>query len=146
MAQSYVDVVRNMLKEGKQSFDGIIFSSDIELRAKLSKAYVGVMINLGSSYNIQEIFFSEGYFAIKVTPMGANMCLLEESEEGEIHDLICDAESWWKQWFCVIRPWRENDIDKERVSWIRLRCSLPCLVRRVLRNSGEFFWYLCLLE
>lgn len=90
------------------------------MKDSLSKAYVGFVHNSGSSYYIQERFFSEGYFAIKVTPMGENMCLLEESEEGEICDLICEAESWWKQWFQAIRPWRENDIDKQRVSRIRI--------------------------
>lgn len=30
--------------------------------------------------------------------MGDKMCLLEESEEGEIKSLICEAETWWKQW------------------------------------------------
>lgn len=29
----------------------------------------------------------EGYFAIKVTLLGGNLCLLEESEEGVIEDL-----------------------------------------------------------
>lgn len=53
-----------------------------------------------------------------VTPVGANFCLLEKSEEGEINHLICDIESWWNQWFTAIRHWRMSDIDKEHVTWL----------------------------
>lgn len=78
--------------------------------------------------------------------MGENLCLLEESEEGEINDLICDSESWWKQWFNVIKPWKEDDIDKERLMWIRI-LGVPCLAWSVeffesLANS--FGLYVCL--
>ncbi|CAK8531108.1 unnamed protein product [Lathyrus sativus] len=71
------------------------------------------------TYNIQTSFEIEGYFSIKATPLGDNLCLLEESEHGEIRDLIREAESWWRQWFSVIREWKEEDLDKERVTWLR---------------------------
>lgn len=47
------------------------------------------------SYNIQTSFEVEGYFSIKVTPLGANLCLLEDLEEGAIKDLIKEGRSWW---------------------------------------------------
>lgn len=101
MTFSFADVVRNVKKVERQGVEEIVFSSEAEVKASFTKSYVGVVHNLGSLYNIQERLFSEGYYAIKVTPMGPNMCLLEESEEGEICDLICEAESWWNQWFQV---------------------------------------------
>ncbi|CAK8572723.1 unnamed protein product [Lathyrus sativus] len=73
---------------------------------RLNKAYVRVVNSPDMSYNIQTSFKTKGYFSIKVTPLGANLCLLEESEEGEIRDLIREAKSWWKQWFSNIRRWR----------------------------------------
>lgn len=45
---------------------------------RFQKAYLGVVENLGETYNMQEYFNMEGYFEVKVTPMGANLCLLEE--------------------------------------------------------------------
>lgn len=48
----------------------------------MNKAYVGRVKILGSTYNIQTQFEMEGIFAIKVTPMGGNLCLLEEMENG----------------------------------------------------------------
>lgn len=51
---------------------------------KLHKDFVGVVVNLGSTYNIQNIFHTKGYFAIKVTPLGDNVCLLQGQEYGEI--------------------------------------------------------------
>lgn len=92
---------------------------------KLRKAYVGVVLNLRMTYNIQTSFEIEGYFSIKVTPLSANLCLLEENEAFEIRDLIREAKSGWSHWFSEIREWREGDVDNERVTW--LRCfGIPC--------------------
>ncbi|CAL5199318.1 unnamed protein product [Lathyrus oleraceus] len=71
------------------------------------------------SYNIQTSFNIGDYFSIKVTPLGANLCLLEESESIEIRDLIREAKSLQSQWFLEIREWREEDVDKEIVTWLR---------------------------
>lgn len=90
---SFANVVKNnQVEVGQKSFEGLEYFTEAEVRVSLSKAYVGIVSNLGSSY-IQDTFFSKGYFAIKVTPLGANMRLLEEPEDGEIHDLICDVEA-----------------------------------------------------
>lgn len=45
----------------------------------LQKAYVGVVIN---PRYIQNSFHAEGYFSIKVTPLGPNLCFLEGQEDG----------------------------------------------------------------
>ncbi|XP_058727198.1 uncharacterized protein LOC131598634 [Vicia villosa] len=92
---------------------------------QFQKAFVGVVENPGATYNIQEYFNMEGYFGVKVTPMGANLCLLEESEEGELSALIEEASDWIKQWFLEIRPWRPEDVDNERLTWLRV-FGLPC--------------------
>lgn len=42
----------------------------------------------GSTYNIQNDVNAEGYFGIKVMPQGANLCLLEAEEEGEIKAIV----------------------------------------------------------
>lgn len=45
----------------------------------------------------------QGFFSIKATPMGANLVLLEELEEGIIQALIDDAKDWVYEQFEAIR-------------------------------------------
>ncbi|GAU51106.1 hypothetical protein TSUD_141480 [Trifolium subterraneum] len=65
-------------------------------------------------------FHRQGYFGVKVTPLGANLALLEGQEEGEIHALMDDTKGWLDQWFKVIRPWSPKEIDNERIIWLRV--------------------------
>lgn len=51
---------------------------------RFQKAYVGVVKNPGMTYNMHEYFNMEGYVGVKVTPLGTNLCLLEEREEGKL--------------------------------------------------------------
>jgi hypothetical protein len=44
------------------------------------------------SYNIQNAFHRQGYFGVKVTPLGASLTLLEGQEEGEVQALMDDAK------------------------------------------------------
>lgn len=51
--------------------------------------------------------------------------MLEEFAVGEISDLIRKAKQWWSKWFTKIREWMEEDVDNERITW--LRCyGIPC--------------------
>ncbi|XP_058749783.1 uncharacterized protein LOC131622758 [Vicia villosa] len=93
------------------------FVSKVEDKERLRKAYVGVVLNPGSAYNIQTHFEVEGVFSIKVSPLGSNLCLLEETETGFIRELIGEGQTWWKQWFKEVRPWEETGVDPERVVW-----------------------------
>lgn len=63
--------------EAKLIFDDV----DPMIWSRFSKAYVGVVKTPGMTYNLQDIFDMEGYFSIKVTPLGANLCLLEDRED-----------------------------------------------------------------
>ena len=85
---------------------------------RFKKAFVGKVSASGKTYNIQDIFHTQGYFGIKV--MGANFCLLEELEDGELKALAEDAKDWLVQWFEEINEWRPNIIDQERVTWLRI--------------------------
>ncbi|XP_058740987.1 uncharacterized protein LOC131613324 [Vicia villosa] len=105
-----------------------------ELRRKrLAKAYVGRVCIPGWAYNIQNQFDMEGVFAVKVLPLGGNLCLLEEVEEGFIEDLLREGESWWRNWFSEIKRWEEGMVDDRRDMWIRLY-DIPALAWQ-----AEFF-------
>lgn len=73
---------------------------------------MGFVVIPRMSYNIQ-------------MPFRGNTFLLEESEAGEIRDLIRQGKSWWSQWFSKIRELRGKDVDKKRVTWIRC-LGIPC--------------------
>lgn len=55
---------------------------------RFEKAFIRNVVNAGSTYNIQSLLHLEDYFTIKTTSLGSNLCLLEESEEGELHSLM----------------------------------------------------------
>lgn len=76
-------------------------------------------------YNIQEAFNTEGYFRIKVSHLGENLFLLEETGEGEIEALVKEARDYIGQWFSDIHPWYPADVDNERLAWMRCY-GLPC--------------------
>lgn len=98
-------------------------------KCRMAKPFVGTVMILGMTYNIHTHFEIEGIFSIKVTPLGANLCLLENLEEGFNEELIREGTSWWKHWFKSIRPWSSEDVDSERVMRIRcygVRCHVWC--------------------
>ncbi|XP_058777091.1 uncharacterized protein LOC131651443 [Vicia villosa] len=96
------------------------FNSDYVLRGRMEKAYVGKVCIPGSAYTIQTHMELDGVYAIKVTPLGGNCCLLEEREEGFIEDLIGEGETWWKSWFSEVKKWEADTIDKGRDAWFRI--------------------------
>jgi hypothetical protein len=100
----------------------VVLSYEVEksVMGNYLKAFIGVAANPGTTYNIQEAFHSQGYFGVKVTPLGSNLALLEGQEEGEVEALMVDAKDWLDQWFKEIRPWNPNDIDLERIVWLRI--------------------------
>lgn len=48
---------------------------------RFERAFMGMVVNVGMIYNIQEAFNGEGYFRVKATFLRAYLCILEESEE-----------------------------------------------------------------
>jgi hypothetical protein len=120
---SYANVVKN----GKETTTNRIsnrvlmsFEAEKEVVDRFKKAFVGEVIQPGMSYNIQNAFHRQGYFGVKITPLGANLTLLEGQEEGEVQALLDDAKGWLDQWFKDIRPWSPKEIDRDRIIWLRV--------------------------
>lgn len=53
----------------------------------------------------------EGYFSLKATPLGANLCLLEAVDEGEIQALLKDGGNW------LINGLKKSDCGRRNI-WI----------------------------
>ncbi|GAU49526.1 hypothetical protein TSUD_377390 [Trifolium subterraneum] len=98
---------------------------------KLQKAFVGVVHEPGITHNIQPAFHRQGYFGVKVTPLGANLPLLEGYDDGEVKALMEDAKGWMDQWFKEIRSWCPNDLDVERTI-----CTMD-VARVMIRTSCQ---------
>lgn len=107
------------VREPKLPFAYLEFNIEEEDLVRLKKAFKGVVENPSMTYNIQEVFNTERYFTIKVTSLGENLCLTKEREEGELEVLVVEARDWLGQWYSHIREWRPEEVDNERVTWIR---------------------------
>ncbi|XP_058746299.1 uncharacterized protein LOC131619193 [Vicia villosa] len=121
--KSYAEVVAKVIgvAEMKEVEKPLFsFQSKEEFRSRFVKAYVSHLRFPGTAYNVQTHLEIEGVFGVKVTPLGGNSCLLEESEEGFIEDLIREGDLWWKDWFSVIKMWEEGSIDGSRDAWFRV--------------------------
>lgn len=64
------------------------------------------------SYNIQEAFNVEGYFSIKVSHLGANLCFLVELEVVEMEYIINEVSEWLGQWFKEVRKWNRDVVNR----------------------------------
>jgi hypothetical protein len=121
--RSYAQIVRKDYNENQgEEEHRIVLSYEAEKDDLLhyQKSFVGLVAQPGMSYNIQEAFHREGYFGVKITPLGSNLTLLEGQEEGEVEALMEDAKEWLEQWFTEIRPWSPDDVDLERSIWLRI--------------------------
>ncbi|GAU37335.1 hypothetical protein TSUD_395160 [Trifolium subterraneum] len=83
----------------KRSLAGTLSSPGKEASRSFAhaKAFVGVVHEPSMTYNIQSAFHRQGYFGVKVTPLGANLALLEGQEDGEVKTLMEDAKGWMDQ-------------------------------------------------
>ncbi|CAK8535026.1 unnamed protein product [Lathyrus sativus] len=94
--RSYTNVVNNNFinvtheEKAKLIFAHVEYNiRDFELEI-FKKMYIGIVENVGLSYSMQDIFNAERYFSIHVTPLGENMCLLEDRDEGEMEALLAE--------------------------------------------------------
>lgn len=94
----FVEVLSNKGKGISESSTNffVCYDTKAEDLFRFFKVFVDRVTNPWMSYNIQTCFETEGYFSIKVTHLGANLCLLEGLIDGEILDFIREGESWWK--------------------------------------------------
>lgn len=61
---------------------------------RFSKAWVGVVKKPGLAYGVNQSLLEEGIFSVTATPLGTNLCLLEEKIEGDLELLLKDAGEW----------------------------------------------------
>lgn len=92
---------------------------------------------------MQSHFEIEGFYSVKVTPLGAHLCLLEELDEDFIKGLTGEGEVWWKRWFVDIGRWKDTKVDNNKAMWVR-DYGIPChgwnkYFFVTLENSSSYF-------
>ncbi|XP_058747156.1 uncharacterized protein LOC131620160 [Vicia villosa] len=134
--RSYADIVMGSgtkaakMQGYKASFS---YNSCEEQKMRLQKAFVGKTILPGAAYNVHVHMEMEGIFAVKVSPLGGNLCLLEELEKGYIEDFLGSNDCWWSLWFSEVKRWDADSVDEHRDAWVRVYC-IPAIAWQ-----SEFF-------
>lgn len=70
------------IRKGKRNYS-LSFEVDEEEVSYYRKAFVGITKELGCAYGMKTVFHEEGIFFVRVTPLGASTCLLEDLIDGE---------------------------------------------------------------
>ncbi|CAK8560381.1 unnamed protein product [Lathyrus sativus] len=129
-ARSYAKVVSGVdpKPDGKDLGGGFCTRLDVEDEwvSRLKRMRVTVVLEDRNAFNIQKVINEEGFFNIKAIPLGASMCLLEDTSGGDIEEFIKESSEWLDVWFSEIRPWDQEVIDKDRFIWVKCY-GLPCV-------------------
>lgn len=92
----YADILKteNYTKQEEEQssqaevFKYFTFNYNQEKRICLAKAKVGVTKEPGLAYGVSQSLIEEGIFTIVATLLGPNLCLLEETKEGDLELLL----------------------------------------------------------
>lgn len=75
--RSYAGVVRREAMQSETAVPKHQLAFDMvdeKAMSRFSKAFVEEVLKAGMTYKIQDVFDLEGYFGVKVTPLGARLC------------------------------------------------------------------------
>ncbi|CAL0321166.1 unnamed protein product [Lupinus luteus] len=110
----------------------------------LEKSYLGVLSYNMDCDNIKEKLFLDGFYTIRVTPMGGRTVLLRADEEGELEDLLSEERDWFEQRFDLSRKSEPSDVATDRFTWLEFgrvliattsRASIDTSIRVKINND-----------
>ncbi|GKV49867.1 hypothetical protein SLEP1_g56592 [Rubroshorea leprosula] len=107
------------VKSSDTSWTGLEFNSKQEDCKWLEGCFVGMARSVEIVPIIQERFYMEGMFSVKVKAMGGKMVLLDGEDKEELKDLMESAADWLSQWFDEICPWTSTMVASERFVWLK---------------------------
>ncbi|XP_058775836.1 uncharacterized protein LOC131650123 [Vicia villosa] len=112
----------------EETFKTFIYSSSLEEQNKYRKAMVGIARSPGMAFGVSKSLLAEGIFTVVATPLGPNLCLLEETVDGDLDRLLSEAWVWKDRWFKEVRKWQKKDVECFRSVWVSI-FGIPCFVR-----------------
>lgn len=88
-------------------------------KRRLEKAYVREVAIPGIAVAMQDQFHGEGFFSITTTPLGANLCLLDENQEDILQEMMEGSSKWLEERFKNVRRWSPREVDQEKLVWVK---------------------------
>lgn len=86
------------------------------------------MLIPGTAYGVGKSLIEEGIFSIQATPLGPNLCLLEEQVEGDLALILKEGVDWKTSLFQEVRRWKYSDVECYRAPRMSIY-GIPCYVR-----------------
>ncbi|GKV35119.1 hypothetical protein SLEP1_g43433 [Rubroshorea leprosula] len=132
-----------MEKKKKKLKHGLDWISTHEDWIWLEGCYVGIARAVELVLILQERFYMEGLFSVRLRAMGGKMVLIDCDDKEELKDLIELASDWLSQWFDEIRPWTPTLVATERFVWVKcfgvsLHAWGPDLFNTIATLWGKF--------
>lgn len=110
-----------------KTLKSLSFQNEREKVERYQSAYTRELKAPGMAMTLKKIFLDEGIFIIRVTPLGLDMCILEDLVKGEVEIFVEERRSWWERRFQSLNPWKTGDVDMKRVVWLTIT-GIPCHV------------------
>ncbi|XP_058759070.1 uncharacterized protein LOC131632317 [Vicia villosa] len=128
--RSFAEVLQNSNKAKSsggvdETLKVLHFVPDNDDILRYKRAFAAVVKNPEVAGDFKRKFLEEGLFSIRIMSLGPKLCLLEDLVCGETELFVEEKKEWWSQWFSSIKPWDSADVDKERLTWLRLS-GIPC--------------------
>lgn len=94
-----MDILKNSKEEGKSgeynnkeaTNKTFSYNSNSDDKDRFKKAMVGIVKAPGLAYGMSQSLLEEGIFSVVASPLGPNLCLLKETNEGDMDLLLQDA-------------------------------------------------------
>ncbi|XP_058724741.1 uncharacterized protein LOC131596144 [Vicia villosa] len=131
-SKSFTDVLKGQVSEvkrvDKEDNKAFFYQTSLEEKNMFCKAKMGVAAAPGLAFGVKQGLIEEGIFTVKATPLGPNLCLLEEVVAEDLDMFLAEGGEWIKRWFKEVREWKPSDVECARAVWISAY-GIPCHVR-----------------
>ncbi|XP_057779726.1 uncharacterized protein LOC130998315 [Salvia miltiorrhiza] len=105
---------------GEDIFDEqLIFQPMVDEVEWLQDAFTGYLKTDFVWEEVKDEINCECAGRIKVTTLGSNMVLVQSFCEQSVDEVLKDFDEWRVFWFQWCRPWRNIDVNPQRIIWTR---------------------------
>lgn len=104
-------------EENVESNEIFSFQTKEEDRKWLEDCYSGYLKSKFSWDSHGEELLQESSGILNIKPMGGNLVLLKSVGDKKTEDVLFEFDEWSYFWFEWIRPWKDIDVNTNRVIW-----------------------------
>ncbi|GAU51063.1 hypothetical protein TSUD_300050 [Trifolium subterraneum] len=107
-------------EKGKRDWRGLTLETLEEDRAWAKKGLVGIVNHVDDVPSLQQKILDVGISTVKIIPMGGGKVFIHPVEDGDLRELIKDADEFFNLWFVKIKEWKPKETTLDRAVWIRV--------------------------